>query len=164
MRIYISCFALSFFTQKKRPFGRLGLAEISVYTMACFYYIIADVACQLCEREQDKERGGLLPPLSSFCFAHWHCSRIGLKDACTLFIKRERPQRRPQRTTALRPRGRGRAEDGNKEALRHACAWPRGRTWPRPRPTRRTHPAGADVAGGTFYYPKNIAHASPRLT
>lgn len=105
-----------------------------------------------------------MPPLSSFCFAHWHCSRIGLKDACTLFIKRERPQRRPQRTTALRPRGRGRAEDGNKEALRHACAWPRGRTWPRPRPTRRTHLAGADVAGGTFYYPKNIAHASPRLT
>ena len=61
MRIYISCFALSFFTQKKRPFGRLGLAEISVYTMACFYYIIADVACQLCEREQDKERGGFCP-------------------------------------------------------------------------------------------------------
>lgn len=108
---------------------------------------------ELLLKYQDKERGGLLPPLSSFCFAHWHCSRIGLKDACTLFIKRERPQRRPQRTTALRPRGRGRAEDGNKEALRHACAWPRGRTWPRPRPTRRTHPAGADVAGGTFLLP-----------
>lgn len=67
-------------------------------------------------------------------------------------ILREPPQPRPQRTTAPRRRGRGRAEAGNKEADGRTCAWPRGARPKRPQRNMTRSPAGALADAGFLLF------------